>query len=143
MATSLEIITGALKHLGINTDETPLTASETSDGLQDLNDMGEEFEESLELGFEANTDASGQVNIPRMAVAMFKANLAMRIASQYSRTVSQSLAMLANDSYKRVLNFAVKAPQVQFPDTLPIGSGNECETWIEDRFFPINRDENF
>ena len=45
MTTSADIISGALKHLGIRAAESPLTAAEVQDGLEDLNDMGAEWEE--------------------------------------------------------------------------------------------------
>ena len=102
MTTSADIISGALKHLGIRAAESPLTAAEVQDGLEDLNDMGAEWEESgLRMGFEPNLDANATLNLPRSAIAAFKANLAVRIAAQYSRLVPPTLSALANDTISR------------------------------------------
>ena len=41
MTTASDIITGALRKLSIRASETAISASEMQDGLEDLNDLGE------------------------------------------------------------------------------------------------------
>ena len=144
MTTSADIISGALKHLGIRAAESPLTAAEVQDGLEDLNDMGAEWEESgLRMGFEPSLDANATLDLPRSAIAAFKSHLAIRIAAQYSRIVSPALAQLANESMKSLESSLVFIGDVAFPDTLPTGSGNYSGDLLGNRFFPQNKKERF
>ena len=144
MTTSADIISGALKHLGIRAAESPLTAAEVQDGLEDLNDMGAEWEESgLEMGFEPSLDANATLNLPRSSIGAFKANLAVRIAPQYSRIVSPALAQLASDTMKALENSLVFIGDVEYPSTQPTGGGNYSGDLLGNRFFPQNKKERF
>lgn len=145
MATAADIIKGALRRLQIIGSETPIEAGEISDGLEDLNDFGSSHEVGfLQLGFEPVADTGDNINIPIAAVGYFKDALALYIAGQYGAPVSQTL-LIAHDKTKSAALNAFQAPiDVQFPDTLPIGSGNECDLITEDqRFFNPNSKENF
>jgi hypothetical protein len=144
MTTSAGIISGALGHLGIRTAESPLTAAEVQDGLEDLNDMGAEWEESgLHMGFEPSLDVNATLNVPRSSISAFKSHLAIRIAPQYSRIVSPALAELARESMKSLEASLVFIGEVALPDTLPTGSGNYSGDLIGNRFFRQNKKERF
>ncbi len=142
--TYLDIITGALKHLTVLTAETELTAAEAQDGLNDLNDMGVEWEvSSPSVGFVASLDVNSQIDLPRHAVAAFKANLALRLAPQYEKPVTASLAVLAADSLSALIRVVDFIGPVELPDTLPVGSGNECPDRVSRQFFKQNSIRNF
>jgi hypothetical protein len=142
VATYSDIISGALRHLGIRAAESPMTAAEADDGLKDLNDMGEEWEPEINIGYVSSTDVNATINIPRSTHAAFKANLAVRIAPQYSRVVSPALVSLASNTYASLMNSSVHI-EVDFPDTLPKGSGNDCPELLDNRFFPQNQKQEF
>jgi hypothetical protein len=144
MTTATQIISGALKLLGVRAAESPITAVELQDGLEALNDMGAEWEEDgIRIGFEPVTDATADLGIPRSSVSAFKANLAIRIAPEYSRIVSPALAKLGDDTMDALTKSVVFIGNVQYPGTLPLGSGNECDDFTDQRFFPQNTPENF
>jgi len=142
--TYLDIIEGALKHLGVLVAETTVTSAETQDGLNDLNDMGEEFEVSgISVGYVSSLDVNAQLELPRSAVAAFKAELALRLAPQYERVVSPALARLAATTRSALLRVTQTNIKVELPDTLPIGSGNECPDITNRQFFKQNSIRNF
>lgn len=144
MATSLDIITGALKHLGVNAAESPITAAEAQDGLDDLNDMGAEWEESgYRVGFVPASDVNAEITLPRSSHAAFKAGLAARLAPQYGKAISPGLAALVIETKQNLAKATLDPLTVAFPDTLPTGAGNSCNDFAENNFFPQNEIENF
>jgi len=145
MATAADIIKGALRRLQIIGSETPIEYDEIKDGLEDLNDWAIGIEHGkIALGFAPVNLSSDIVNIPREAVGMYKDNLAIYVAGQYGAPIPQSLIKSAGDSMSLVLNMFQGNISVDYPDSLPIGSGSECDFLIEDqRFFNNNGESNF
>ena len=146
--TVLEILTGALKLLEVNTDESAVTASEGQDGLASLNDMMNEWNvDGIDIGYETLEDTDDFIYVSLGALGAMKANLAVYIAPEYGRTVSLSLEKRANRS-KKSLRGSIPLNSSEYPDTLPIGSGNEENNFTPDgdspgglrdsRFYPSN-----
>ena len=91
MATAESFIKRALTKVGIRASESPLTADEVQDGLDLLNDMLSEWENSgVTMGFLPVENASDEVRVPRNAHSAIKANLAVRTAPEYGRVVQQA-----------------------------------------------------
>ena len=145
MANSLDIITGALRHLGIVAAEAPLSAEEIRDGLEELNDMGSEWEVTgLPTGFEPTNDINKELAVPREYLGAFKSNLAVRLAPQFARAVSPALLQLATTTLNAMMtNIVFSDDEVSYPSTLPIGSGNECPDITDRRFFNPDEIRNF
>jgi hypothetical protein len=145
MATAADIIKGALRRLQVIGSETPIEADEIQDGLEDLNDFGSSHEVGfLQLGFSSLSSQSDSVSIPEGAIGYFKDALALYIAGQYGAPIPQSLVMSHEKTKAAALNAFQPVINVEFPDTLPIGSGNNCDLNIEDqRYFTPNSTENF
>ena len=145
MASGADIVNGALRKLGVNPSDSAITGQEMSDGIDALNDMLIEWENSgIVLGFAPIADPADTIRVPRGTEAAIKSNLAGRMASEYSKQISQSLAGEILASSENMLRLIMKPIEVEFPDTLPLGSGNQCiDTNIDQRFFPANKDENF
>ena len=145
MATAADIIKGALRRLQVIGSETPIEADEIQDGLEDLNDFGSSHEDGyLALGFVNMSNTADTINIPIGAVGYFKDALALYIAGQYGAPVSQSLIMAHDKSKSAALNAYQPVINVEFPDTLPMGSGNNCDLITSDqKFFTPNSTENF
>lgn len=145
MATALEIIERAFSIMGEKAEETTLESSEAQDALDTLNDLGLEWEMSgANLGFAAVANLADELRIPRPAESAFKYGLAVRLAPEYGISLSPEHVAIANET-KRALMRNFKRPlQVAMPDTLPTGSGNDCESdFYTDRFFSQNKNENF
>jgi len=145
MTTAADIIKGALRKSGIRAAETDIEPDEIADGLEDLNDWASLSETAtIALGFTPVKDSGDPINIPLEAVGYFKTNLALYIASDYGAPIAQTLVKAADDSLKAVLNTFQIPIDVQFPDTLPVGSGNECfDSFNNQKFFDNNKKENF
>jgi len=145
MTTAADIIKGSLRRLQVIESETPIEASEIEDGLEDLNDFGSSHETGfLALGFSPVANTADLINIPRPAVGYFKDALALYIAGQYGTPVPQTLVISAQMTQERALNAYQIPIDVEYPDTLPIGSGNECDLLTTNqKFFKSNNKENF
>lgn len=145
MATAADIVVGALRRLQIAGSESPIEDDEITDGVEDLNDWGAAHEAGfLQLGFTPVSVPADQVSIPVETVGYFKDHLALYIAGQYGAPVPQTLLLSAKDSKNRALNAFAPVINAEFPDTLPVGSANECNPTINpEHFFPPNSDQNF
>lgn len=125
MATVLEVVTGALKLLEVRTAESPVTPSEAQDGLESLNDLMNEWNiDGINVGYESLSSTTDELHVDLGSIGAIKANLAVYIAPEYGRFVTPTLQMRADRSKKSMRN-AINMNPSQYPDTLPIGSGNE------------------
>lgn len=145
MATAESFIVRAFSKAGIKTAETSLEASEIEDGLDQLNDMLSSWEFSgIQLGFEPVMDKDSEIRVPRFAHAAIKSNLAVALGPEYSQSPKPVLLAEAALTKSELLNAIIKIGPVEYPSTLPIGSGNTCSDYILDnRFYPENSKENF
>ena len=148
MATALDVISGALKLLGVRAAEAPITDAEAQDGLESLNDMLNEWEivRDISLGFETVDALQDVLSVSDGVIGGLKANLAVYMAPEYSREVSLSLERRAVMGMRAIQAY-VLGFDVRYPDSLPIGSGNESESYASngdsnvgtaDRFYPPN-----
>lgn len=145
MATAGSFVSRALQKIGVRTAETPIEATEMQDGLDALNDMLISWEMSgLVLGFSPVADADDEVRVPRFAHAAIKAELAIVLGPEYSKPADQVLVLEAKARKDELLTAVITIGDVEYPSTLPLGSGNECHNFITDRrFFPENQEEHF
>lgn len=148
MATVTEIVSGALQLLEVRTAESAIEAPEAEDGLTSLNDMMNEWNvDGIDVGYETLDDVDDELFVDLGSIGAIKANLAVYIAPEYGRVVSTSLEMRARRS-KRSLRASIPLNGSDYPDTLPIGSGNENNNFVSDgdspstlrdsRFYPTN-----
>lgn len=149
MATVLNVVSGALKLLEIKVSESALTAEEGQDGLVSLNDMMAEWsEDGIDIGYEELDDTDDELFVNAGSLGAIKSNLAMYIAPEYGRLVSPMLEARAENG-KKALRASIPLNPAQYPDTLPIGSGNEENNFTSDgdspgnlfsrRFYPSNK----
>lgn len=138
MATALHIIERAFSKAEIRASETPLEASEVQDALDLLNDMLSEWDNTgLLKGAEPVDSIDSVVDVPRYSEGAIKANLAIRLAGEYGKEVTQSMAFNATDSVANLVKASVNFADVSFPATLPVGSGNQTEGYYDQRrFYP-------
>ena len=144
MATVTEVVTGALQLLEIRTAEAAIEANEAEDGLVSLNDMMNEWNvDGIDVGYESLDEIDDELYVDLGALGAIKANLAVYIAPEYGRMVTPALAARAKSS-KRSLRGSIKLNPSEYPDTLPIGSGNEDNYYSPDGDSPGNtRDSHF
>lgn len=145
-----KVVSDALGILGVRLAESAITAAEGVDGLFTLNDMMAEWSiDGIDVGYEALDETTDIIYVIPGAIAAIKPNLAVYMAPEYSRVVSVALAARAKSS-KRALRASIQLKRSQYPDTLPIGSGNERNNFVADgdkggllrgsKFYPSNEE---
>ena len=146
MTTALQVIERAFSKAGVKPSETPLTASEVSDGLDTWNDLLSEWGTNGTLKDAVPVESvNDDLEIPRYAFGAIKANLAIRLAPEYDRQVTQGMAFDATSSLNELVKAGIDLSNVHFPSTLPVGSGNQDDLFIgaQDEFFPMPKKRNF
>ena len=145
MATTKQIIDGAAKRLGVKTAEIALEPDDFQTILDHLNDLGTAWADiGRTPGFQEVSTGTDVVAIDRNAVGAFKDALAIMSAPDFQRIVTPAMAENARSSLKMLQASANHIGPVDFPDTLPIGSGNDCgDSFRTNRFFEENETENF
>ena len=135
MATAAKVVERALAQILVRQAEAPLEASEMSDAIDMMNafflmlDGG-----GLALGYTIVTSPSDEVTIPDSALMMAYTNLGLLMAPEFGAIVTPALAEMARTSMNAVRTATLPAIITTNPDTLPVGSGNEC--YDGRRFYP-------
>jgi len=140
MATASDIINGALRKLGVRASETSISAAEMADGLEDLNDIGE-----TNLLFPAVDTESEELRVPRGAVGPLKLVLAEKILPDYADVqLTPQLQKEFADAWDEIWRITNGTIEVNFPNTLPMGSGNQDSQYLwNDTFFREQEKMNF
>ena len=127
----------ALQELLVRGVEAPLQADESQDAVLYMNLMMAEFAaDGINLGYTAVSDLGDDITIPAGAVMSMIKNLSVYLAAQFGATIPVDLAVLAKTGKNTMRNIAVKVIPSSFPDTLPVGSGNEWDTYQNSHFYP-------
>lgn len=145
MTTALEIINGAAEEIGVKTAEIALESEDFQIILNRMNDMLLEWADiGLTPQFNEVSLRTDTVEIEANARRAVKTNLAIICAPAFQKQVSISLAQSASDSLQRLEASTSFIGEVDYPDSLPTGSGNDCENFgTNRRFFNRNLKENF
>lgn len=145
MITAQQIVDGAAEELGVKTAEIALEAADYKAIFERMNDLLSEWARlGLTPAFDPVVNSTDEVKIERSAASAVKYALALRCASAFQRPVSQALAGMAEDALNNLRTASVFISGADYPDSLPLGSGNRCQDGGDDsRFFPTNQTENF
>jgi len=110
-ATNIDVITGALRDLGVISEIQTPSAEQGSHALSELNDMMMEWEEdSLKMGWFEQTLTSDTCPIPAAFKSGVQASLAARLAPNYGATVSAELAAKIISGMQTIHRALIKAP---------------------------------
>ncbi len=145
MTTANQIVNGAAVDLGVKTAEIELEADDFQVFFERMNDMLLEWADlGLTPAFQEVFNGIDTLQIESNARAAIKSNLAMRCASAFQKPITLELSSLASDTLEKLQISTSFIGEIEYPDTLPIGSGNECSSSdIDRRFFQQNKRENF
>ena len=145
MVTMREVVEDAAEEIGAKTAEIPLEDDELQSGLRRCNDMLTEWDDiGIISGYNPVSNGDDVLEVDRNAVAAIKYNLAIRMAPSFRKVVSAALGQIASSTLSRLEASGAFIGQVAYPDSLPMGSGNECPGLDTDRrFFDANKIENF
>ena len=84
--------------------------------------------------------ATTPVDVTKYCVRGIAALMAIEIAPQYGVTVSQETILAAKQGMRTLLKQSRLGTTAKYPTTLPIGSGNETDSFVEDHFYDGNTD---
>lgn len=145
MITMSEVVQDAFEEIGVKTAEVPLTDDEMQSGIRRCNDMLTEWDDTGTIsGYTPVIYASDEISVDRNAVGAIKLNLAIRLSSSFQAVVTPALAANADSSLSALRASNAFIGRVAFPDTLPMGSGNQCgDDYHNDTFFPGGKKGNF
>tara|TARA_R110002153_G_C13303360_1_gene495848 strand:+ start:174 stop:1004 length:831 start_codon:yes stop_codon:yes gene_type:complete len=140
METAADVIKSALQELLVQASESPLEPSEYQDGIKYLNRMMAGYSvKGINLGYTKVTNIADPITVDDGALEGIVFNLALKLAPQYGAQVPQMLYENAKDGRKAMLRLSVNVKPSQYPDTLPMGSGNQNGSYYyQDNFYPDN-----
>jgi len=143
MTTLREVVEDAFEEITVKTAEVALTDDELQSGIRRLNDMLAQWDElGIITGYNAVTEPSDQLELEPAAIAAAKAKLAIKLAPSYSKPITNALNMNATEAMDMLEAANSHIGEIAYPDTLPIGSGNHCDSEYS-RFFDTNKTDNF
>ena len=135
--TAGTIIKSALQEILAQASEAPLEPDETQDAIRYMNRwMAEQAANGIALGYTNVDDTSDEITIPDGAMNGLVYNLALHMATQFGKQVPIELASKARSSLNTMRNLAVTIGRSDFPNTLPVGSGNEDSGYNQNHFYP-------
>lgn len=145
MTTMREVIQDAFEEIGVKTAEVELTGDELQSGIRRCNDMLLEWDDiGIITGYNEVLNGDDTIEVDRSAISAVKYNLAIRLAPSYQKVISAALASLASETMGALLTSNNYIGEVEYPDSLPLGSGNHCSSdSTYSRFFPAGKKENF
>ncbi len=138
--TASDIIKSSLFEIGAADSESPAGPDENSDSIRYLNRMMAKFAvQGINLGYTVVSSLADIITVPDGAIDGIVANLAIRLHPQYSspdEPISLALAEAADDGYDTMMILGGPTlGETAYPNTVPIGSGNEGDFGCQRHFF--------
>ena len=145
MITARQICEGAAEEIEVKTAEITLEAEDFKVIFSRMNDMLLEWADSgLTPAFVEVFNGDDVVLIDDNARSAVKTNLAIRCAPTFKKPLSQNLLLIAGSALERLEASTDFIGEIAYPDTLPLGSGNQCpDNVFDQRFFPAGQKDNF
>lgn len=124
--TAGQLIKDALTELTIQAQEQSVPAIDVNTGIRYLNRMMLMLDgRGVKLGYTLVQSSSDALTTPQGAYEGMMFNLALRLASGFDVAVSPALGANARESLKTMFLLGVSFNNMKYPETLPIGSGND------------------
>lgn len=129
--TKRQFIEQAYTECGYATYEFDLQPEQLETAMRRLDSMLATWNgKGIRLGYPIpsspqNSDLDQETSVPDSANEAIYTNLAIRIAPIIGKTISAETKTAARVAYMELLSRFAKAPQQQFPSTLPLGAGNK------------------
>lgn len=132
--TNSDLVSDALREIGVLDETETASAEQFADGIKKLNQMMELMEVGgIRLDYFKQSISSDNCPIPVYAETGITCTLAMRLAATYRATVTAELAATAEGGMRVILREAVKAElPVATMQNRPRGTGDH-------RFFDITQ----
>ena len=136
MATAAQVTKAILQEILVRSVESPLEADELQDTIFAMNNYMTALDaDGIHLSYTVVSDLADEVTVPMGALQGLIANVAIMVAPQFGATVSQALVMKAKAGLSAMRKLGVTIDPMSYPDTLPIGSGNQGDVIDNRRFY--------
>ena len=145
MTTMREVVEDAMEDITVKKAEVALTDDELQSGIRRCNDMLAQWDElGFIVGYNPVINGDDILELEPAAIAAVKAKLAIKLAPSYSKPITAALAENASEAMTMLSIANSHIGEIAYPDTLPLGSGNQCpSTNTDQRFFNQNKTDNF
>jgi len=131
------LIVDALQELLIQASEAPIEADEAQTAIRYLNRMMARLDsQGISLGYTQISDLGDSITVPDGAVEGIIKNLAVMLAPQYDKQISQALVEGARAGLDAMRKLSISILPTSYADTLPMGSGNENGSILTSHFYP-------
>lgn len=131
------LIVDSLQELLIQASEAPIEADEAQTAIRYLNRMMARLDsQGISLGYTQISDLGDDITVPDGAVEGIIKNLAVMLAPQYDKPVSQALIEGARAGLDAMRKLSITILPTSYGDTLPLGSGNEGDGFVTSHFYP-------
>lgn len=137
--TAGSVIKDALGEIIVLGAEAPIEQADAQAGIRYLNRMMAAFDgDGIDLGYTEVSSLGDVITVPAGAIDGMVAQLAVRLHAQFSGIdpLSQDLIARAISGKNTMRNLTITIGASEYPDTLPIGSGNEWDGSRDARFYP-------
>lgn len=137
--TAGDIVKDALMEITVLGAEAPVEPVDAQGAVRYLNRMMAAFDaDGIDLGYTEVDSFSDLITTPAGANAGMVAQLAVILWDQFSdgQPVPSTLLQRAISGKNTMRNLAVTVNASEYPDTLPVGSGNEGDHTSVSHFYP-------
>ena len=145
MTTALKIIKAGFRKATINSGYKPLNATETNDALEILNDTIIMWNSlGYMVGVDAVTSLDTDLFEPRTATKALKYFVGGEVAVEFGKPIDPVFGAIAAKAFNDMLSVSMSPQDVEYPDNLPVGTGNSQHgDDYRYSFFPKNTQNNF
>lgn len=141
MATAEQVVKSSLQKILVQASEAPIEASEAQDFIFSMNNYMFALDASgVDLGYTEVTDLGDTITIPTGALRGLIYNMAIEVAPEFNGVVTQKVDEIAKDGLQTMRKLGQSIGQMQYPSTLPIGSGNEPHSGLRTHHFYPNQE---
>lgn len=139
MATASQVIKAALQEILVQASEAPLEADEYQDSIFILNTMMQAYDaDGIKLGWTDVSNLADVLTVPIGALMGIISALAVRLAPTWGANVSPELIDKAKIGVETMRKLGVILEDIEFPSTLPRGSGNSQYGWPYQGYYTGN-----
>lgn len=136
METAQTVINDALQEILVQAIEQPLEQVDFAIAQRYMNRfMNEIAADGVTLGYTMVNSPNDPITIPYGAINGLIYNLALHLATTYDVAVGPELAVKAANGLRIMTRISTQIIPSSYPDTLPIGSGNEWDSSRNDKFY--------
>ena len=144
MTTANEIVTDAAALILVDEANTGMDPDEFALGVRFLNDLcAELYDDDVDFGYRPVASASDFITSPSSVNSALKFMLAVRMNPLFGLPLPPEVFNQATKLEASLTNRYQRSLSQAYPDTLPIGSGNDVDSFQVDEFYRTAMPEAF